>query len=70
MEGIELRIGVHLLVWERIAKGVEPLILRGISLPKISYAFGKNPFFFKKNPSKIRINPFVLKKISYAFSNE
>ena len=23
---------------------------------KISYTFGKNPFVFKKNPSKIRIN--------------
>ena len=34
----------------------------GISLPKISYTFGKNPFVFKKNPSKIRVNPFVLKK--------
>ena len=29
---------------------------------KISYTFGKNPFVFKKNPSKIRINPFVLEK--------
>ena len=29
---------------------------------KISYTFGKNPFVSKKNPSKIRINPFVLKK--------
>ena len=29
---------------------------------KISYTFGKNPFVFKKNPSKICINPFVLKK--------
>ena len=29
---------------------------------KISYTLGKNPFLFKKNPSKIRINPFVLKK--------
>ena len=28
----------------------------------ISYTFGKNPFVFKKNPSKIRMNPFVLKK--------
>ena len=35
---------------------------RGISLPKISYTFGKNPFVFKKNPSKIGINPFVRKK--------
>ena len=35
---------------------------RGISLQKISYTFGKNPFVFKKNPSKIRMNPFVLKK--------
>ena len=35
---------------------------RGISLSKISYTFGKNPFVFKKNPSKIRINPFVFKK--------
>ena len=35
---------------------------RGISLPKISYTLGKNPFVFKKNPSKIRINPFVLKR--------
>ena len=35
---------------------------RGISFPKISYTFGKNPFIFKKNPSNIPINPFVLKK--------
>ena len=26
------------------------------------YTFGKNPFVFKKNPAKILINPFVLKK--------
>ena len=35
---------------------------RGISLPKIPYTFGKNPFVFKKNQSKICINPFALKK--------
>ena len=35
---------------------------RGISLLKISYTSGKNPFALKKNPSKIRTNPFVLKK--------
>ena len=35
---------------------------RGISFPKISYTFGKNPFVFLKNPSKLRINLFVLKK--------
>ena len=34
--------------------------LRGISLPKISYT-GKNPFAFKKNPSRIRTNPVILK---------
>ena len=43
---------------ERIV--VPPEIPRGISLPKISYTFGKNPFVFMKNPSKIHINPFVL----------
>ena len=30
---------------------------------KISYSFGKNPFVFKKNPSKIRVNPFVLENL-------
>ena len=29
---------------------------------KISHTFGKNTVAFKKNPSKIQINPFVLTK--------
>ena len=33
-----------------------------ISLQKILYTFGQNPFVFKKNPSKIHVSPFVLKK--------
>ena len=35
---------------------------RDISLPKVSYNFGKNHSVFTKNSSKIRINPFVPKK--------
>ena len=29
---------------------------------KISYTLGKKPFVFKKNPPKIRKNPFVMKE--------
>ena len=38
------------------------ILPRGISLPKPRTLLAKNPFVFKKNPSKIRINPFVLTK--------
>ena len=34
----------------------------GHSTPKILYIFGKNPFVFKKTPSKICKHPFVLQK--------
>ena len=45
---------------ESIIIGGELFLPRGISIPKISYTFGRDPFVFKKNPSKIRKNPFIL----------
>ena len=45
-----------------------PLVRGAFHSQKISYTFGKNPFVFKKNPSKIRVNPFVLKKSCTLFT--
>ena len=40
-----------------------PVHWRGVfHSQKISYTFGKSSFVFKKNPQKVRTNPFVLKK--------